>query len=310
MAMEAAQVAAKLADAVDSVSTHLLGPNGRYINNHLCYGNVRGDEGKSLKIELSGPKRGCWLDWAVEGHAGDLLDLWAIVRNITIREAMNEAIAWLGIPTQTYEERPMKQYHRPQTPDTMCMALTNDRARTYLCSDRGLSLQALREYAICYDKATDEIAFPYITTAGASPVRYKYLAVERENGKKRMRCSKNSMSCLFGWQAIPPICRDVVITEGEIDSLSVPSFGAGLYGLSIPNGCSDCSWIDIDFERLERMDNIYLMFDADVAGQQKLGEIVSRLGAHRCRILDVPKPHKDANDICRAPAGALQISMI
>lgn len=59
-------------------------------------------------------------------------------------------------------------------------------------------------------------------------------------------------------------------------------------------------WIEHEFERLERFDTIYLALDNDPPGQQATAEIVERLGAHRCMVVDIPAPHKDINDLLRA----------
>jgi hypothetical protein len=42
-------------------------------------GNVAGDAGDSLVVELNGTKAGLWHDFAT-GAGGDVLDLWAVVR--------------------------------------------------------------------------------------------------------------------------------------------------------------------------------------------------------------------------------------
>ena len=294
LSLEAAQVAGKLAQHLDSTILHLMGDNGKREGSLISFGSVTGDQGKSLKIQTAEPHRGNWKDWATD-ERGDLLDLWAISRNITITQAMKDAQVWLGEPMLPEQVQTKKMYTTP--PPAGVAALQVSKAREYLLEERKLTWKAVDQYMVCYDKEKDVIAFPYIATAGAAAVRYKYLGVERKDGKKRMFSSKDSQPCLFGWQAIPPTAREVVITEGEIDSISVASFDTGHFGLSLPNGAGDLSWIEHDHERLARMDMIYLMLDSDPVGQQHVSTIVERLGPHRCKVIDIPSPHKDANDL-------------
>ena len=72
---------------VDRVAPHLL-PNGKKEGHEWVAGNVNGDKGNSLKVNLSGKKK--WADFA-EGDGGDMLDLWMACRGINLHQAMQEA---------------------------------------------------------------------------------------------------------------------------------------------------------------------------------------------------------------------------
>jgi len=110
--------------------------------------------------------------------------------------------------------------------------------------------------------------------------------------KKKMRVIKNSVSCLFGWQALPEGSREVVITEGEVDALSW--YQLGFHALSVPNGAKGLGWLDEEYERLERFDTIYVAFDMDAPGQEGALELISRLGSERCALVDTGD-YEDAN---------------
>ena len=56
-----------------------LFPNGERQGTRFVVGNVQGDAGDSLMIELEGPKRGLWSDFAT-GESGDVLALLSPVR--------------------------------------------------------------------------------------------------------------------------------------------------------------------------------------------------------------------------------------
>ncbi len=66
---------------VDRVAPHLL-PNGKKEGHEWVAGNVNGDKGNSLKVNLSGKKK--WADFA-EGDGGDMLDLWMACRGINLQ---------------------------------------------------------------------------------------------------------------------------------------------------------------------------------------------------------------------------------
>ena len=53
-----------------------LFPRGKRQGTRFVVGNLQGDAGDSLVIELEGPKRGVWIDFAT-GESGDVLALWA-----------------------------------------------------------------------------------------------------------------------------------------------------------------------------------------------------------------------------------------
>src|SRR5260364_328341 len=71
-------------------------------------------------------------------------------------------------------------------------------------------------------------------------------------------------------------CQGVLIVEGEIDAMSLYEYG--IPALSIHQGAGNHQWIDTDFDRLERFQEIFLWFDADAAGQKSVREVANRLG--------------------------------
>lgn len=96
---------------VDRVAPHLL-PNGKKEGHEWVAGNVNGDKGNSLKVNLSGKKK--WADFA-EGDGGDMLDLWMACRGINLHQAMQEAKAFLGIKDDDhhFDAKREKNFSRP-----------------------------------------------------------------------------------------------------------------------------------------------------------------------------------------------------
>ena len=63
----------RLLDQLETVLMYLF-PRGKRQGTRFVVGNVQGDAGDSLVIELEGPKRGVWIDFAT-GESGDVLAL-------------------------------------------------------------------------------------------------------------------------------------------------------------------------------------------------------------------------------------------
>ena len=55
-------------------------------------GNVQGDKGDSLVVEMNGTKVGLWHDFAT-GAGGDIIELWACVKNIDPKARFPEVLA-------------------------------------------------------------------------------------------------------------------------------------------------------------------------------------------------------------------------
>ncbi|WP_264731873.1 AAA family ATPase [Wolbachia endosymbiont (group A) of Sphaerophoria taeniata] len=86
-----------------------LFPNGTFHGDEFRIGDVHGNKGQSLRVELSGSRAGLWNDFAT-GEGGDIIDLWAAVHRKNARTEFPEVIAsiseWLG-NNKKYRE---KQY--------------------------------------------------------------------------------------------------------------------------------------------------------------------------------------------------------
>ncbi|WP_273756967.1 bifunctional DNA primase/helicase, partial [Bartonella sp. MM73XJBT] len=100
--------------------------------------------------------------------------------------------------------------------------------------------------------------------------------------------------------------RTLVITEGEIDALSLAAYGYP--AVSVPFGGGNGgkqNWIENEFDHLESFETIFLATDMDKPGEEAAHEIASRLGRHRCYRVRLPR--KDANDCLTAGIDAATI---
>jgi twinkle protein len=300
--MTPSQLSERLAGRVESVAKHLL-PNGRRMAQEFVAGSLGGEAGDSLKVRLSGGKIGVWSDFATGQSGGDLLDLWCAVRGCDLKQAMDESASWLGLSIDGTKSRPKKTYRSPDRPKE-AKRLESDSAVTAYFRTRGITETTLAAFKIAElpgsarfprlggNPAT--IVFPYLRDGRL--LNCKYLALLRDaDGKKHTTQESNAEPCLFGWQTIPAHTRAVVITEGEIDAMTLYQFGVP--ALSVPmggGGGAKQDWIESDYDHLQRFDTIFVGLDMDGPGREGAQEIIRRLGAERCRMIEWP--HKDANE--------------
>ncbi|HFD87704.1 MAG TPA: bifunctional DNA primase/helicase [Gammaproteobacteria bacterium] len=291
--MKAADLAQRLAEDTESICRLLL-PNGKRQGQEWCVGSVQGEAGESLKVHLTGTKAGMWRDFAAD-HGGDLLDLLAAVRGLSIGDAIRDAKVHLGIREPRFEGHRQPSFTRPQKPK--CNKPTGP-VLEWLMDERNLSLEAINTYRLA--EMGREVVFPYLRNEALIAVKYRNI-----DDKKKMRVEKDCEPLLFGWQAIPPTARDVVICEGELDAVSW--YQLGHPALSVPNGANGHTWIEYEFEYLERFDTIYISFDNDEPGRKGAAEVIDRLGRERCRVIEIPVPWKDANDLVKSHFDAFKI---
>ncbi|WP_130834314.1 toprim domain-containing protein [[Erwinia] mediterraneensis] len=298
--MTPAELSDLLWNQVDRVARYLL-PNGKKEAHEWVAGSVNGESGKSLKVNLAGKK--VWQDFA-EGSGGDLLDLWVAVKDCGLHQAMTEAKEFLGIKDNDHHfaAKQQKKFSRPDRKKISKYLTKTEKHIDYLAS-RGITAETAKAFEVASAKVwngereLDALAFPY--KRDGELLQVKRISTERPDGKKVIMAEGDCEPCLFGWQAMPKNIRVVVICEGEIDCMTY--FQYGLPALSVPFGGGKGAkqqWIEFEFHNLDRFDEIWISMDSDEVGQTAAREIASRLGEHRCRLVNLP--HKDINECLQA----------
>ena len=288
--MNASEIAQLLAKEAASVVPYLL-PNGKKSSGEWKVGSADGESGQSMSVRLSGAKAGIWADFAT-GEKGDILDLWAAVRGLSMAEAINEAKQYLGV-RDSMPEREAKTYKRPAKPK--CQAPKSE-VKAWLNS-RGLTDETIADFKIGEQLVNGKAyaVFPYLRDGELVNAKYRNVAE-----KKDMRQEGGAEPCLFGWHLIDPRCRKVAICEGEIDAMTLHQ--VGIPALSVNQGAGNHQWIESDWDRLNRFSEILVCFDNDEPGQKGAAEVVRRLGLDRCKVVKFGA--KDANEWLMAGAEA------
>jgi twinkle protein len=279
--VRALELAAQLAAQAPEVCRLLL-PNGKRAGREWLCGSVQGEAGDSLKVCLSGNKAGVWSDFA-SGEKGDLVGLWMAVRGLALFDACREIHQHLGIP----EEPRMPRDRTYAKPSREGVKPLHDLPRHWLHTVRKLTDKSLSAYKIAVKG--DAIMFPYLRDGELVFAKY------RPWNDKRFHVDANCEPALFGWQALSPTARAVILTEGEFDAMALYEYGFPALSVPFGGGGGDKQrWIDTEYERLAAFDEIFLCLDADKDGQVATEEIARRLGRERCRVVSLPR--KDAND--------------
>lgn len=182
---------------------------------------------------------------------------------------------------------------------------SSDKAIAYM-QKRGISEAVCREYEITSkDKQPEIIVFPFRNEVGELKfIKYRNTEFQKgiTKGSKEW-CESDCMPILFGMNH----CSEggqLIITEGQIDSLSV--IQAGLTNaVSVPTGAQGSTWVPHCYDWIQKFDEIVIFGDCE-KGKITLTEMIqSRFSNKRIRIVRVEDYHgyKDANEILQNLGG-------
>ena len=189
---------------------------------------------------------------------------------------------------------PRKYRELPQRP-----VKTREPAVEYLAS-RGIGREVVSRYRITTRKENDHIlVFPfYDENSVLRFVKYRKTDFDKARDKNKEWCEADTMPILFGMNQ----CQDfdsLVITEGQIDSLSVSQAGIP-NAVSVPNGAKGFTWVENCWDWLQKFQEVIIFGDCEKGKITLVEELSRRL---QCRVRVVQQAdylgEKDANDILR-----------
>lgn len=175
---------------------------------------------------------------------------------------------------------------------------SKDGAVRYLKA-RGISEAICRKYEITIKKDTDNIlVFPFKDEIeDLKFIKYRNINFQKgvTPGHKEW-CESDCMPILFGMNH----CEDfttLVITEGQIDSLSVAEAGIK-NAVSVPTGCNGFTWVPHCWDWFTKFDELVVFGDCE-NGKITLSEVLSKRFPNKVRIVreEDYKGCKDANEI-------------
>lgn len=199
-----------------------------------------------------------------------------------------------GYPLEFDDGRKKKYRTLPQRP----VKVTNPAVR-YLES-RGISREVTERYRITTQRGHDNIlVFPFYDGDGVMQfVKYRKTDFVKGRDRNKEWSEKDTMPILFGMDRCEGKDR-LVITEGQIDSLSLTEAGIQ-NAVSVPTGAMGFTWLENVWEWINGFAEIIVFGDCE-KGKITLVDALSRR---------LPKPvkvvrqedylgEKDANDILR-----------
>ena len=188
-----------------------------------------------------------------------------------------------------------KVYIRPTEPANFNEVSTN--VETWF-GTRGISKQSLKDLQV-----TEGKEFMPQTGKQENTIQFNYfmgdqlINVKYRDGRKNFKLYKGAEKVFYNINSIVGF-KDCVITEGEMDVLALHEAGVTNV-VSVPNGATlhhnNLDYLDNCIDYFEDKERIILALDVDEPGMALRRELVRRLGAEVCFLVDF-EDCKDANE--------------
>lgn len=190
---------------------------------------------------------------------------------------------------------PTKQFRKLKTPDAPIVP--KDPAIAYLES-RGISSETAKQYEITVQNGHENVlVFPFYDEKGKMQfVKYRKTDFDKEKDKAKEWCESNCKPILFGMKQCVDF-HQLVITEGQLDSLSVAEAGIK-NAVSVPTGAKGFTWVPYCWDWVRKFEEIVVFGDYEKEHVTLLEEIKSRF-PNKIRVVqpDDYQNCKDANEL-------------
>lgn len=192
--------------------------------------------------------------------------------------------------------RTQKQYKKLKTPEKPIEPKSE--AIKYL-TNRGISEDVIKRYQITVQTEHPNIlAFPFFDASGNMQfVKYRKTDFDREKDKSKEWCQKDCKPILFGMAQCNDKFDRLIITEGQIDSLSVAASGID-NAVSVPTGAKGFTWVPHCWDWINKFQEVVVFGDCENGHITLIEELSSRL---KCVVKHVREEDymgcKDANEI-------------
>lgn len=165
---------------------------------------------------------------------------------------------------------------------------------------RGISADVCRRYNITTQKDNENIlVFPFYDEQGIMQF-IKYRKIDFVKGKDKCKewCEKDTKPILFGMAQCEDFTR-LVITEGQMDSLSVAECGIK-NAVSVPTGAVGFTWLSHCWDWVNKFNEIVVFGDNENGKITLIETLEKRIqGKVKCVRPEDYLCEKDANDILR-----------
>ena len=165
---------------------------------------------------------------------------------------------------------------------------------------RGIDADVVKKYKITVQKDNENIlVFPFYDEQGIMQfVKYRKMDFDKEKDNCKEWCEKDTMPILFGMAQCEDFSR-LVITEGQIDSLSIASCGIK-NAVSVPTGALGFTWLANCWDWINKFEEIVVFGDYEKGKITLIETLEKRIqGKVKCVRCEDYLCEKDANDILR-----------
>lgn len=211
----------------------------------------------------------------------------------------------LGYAVDEYY-RPKKRYKRLPTPKEPI--IPKDKAVLYLES-RAISAEVAKKYEITvHARHVNTLVFPFFDEKGILQM-IKYRDTEYFSGKKfidkdgkerkspKEWIEENCRPILFGMKQCNDKFDRIVMTEGQLDSLSVATADIE-NAVSVPNGSQGMTWVPYCFDWVSRFEEIVVFGDFEKGHMTLLDDIRKRFPNKIMHVREQDyRGCKDANEL-------------
>lgn len=198
---------------------------------------------------------------------------------------------WKG----TAQEFQKKEYHKP-----LARLEKLSQKTIQFFESRGVSNNTLLRFQITeakewmpqFEKEVQAICFNYFRDEELVNIKFR-------GPQKSFKMVKDAELIFYNLDALKDE-KEIVITEGEMDCLSLHE--SGVYNsVSVPNGASKgnqkLEYLDNCFSYFVGVEKIVIATDGDEAGELLRDELIRRLGREKCFTVAYPEGCKDMNDV-------------
>lgn len=192
--------------------------------------------------------------------------------------------------------RPKRQFRKMKTPEKPIEP--KPEAITYLAS-RGISEEVIKKYQITVQtNHPNVLVFPFFDEKGKLQfVKYRKTDYDKEKDHNKEWCEANTKPILFGMFQCNDKFDRLIMTEGQMDSLSVATAGYE-NATSVPTGAKGFTWVPYCWDWISRFEEIVVFGDFENGYITLLDELKTRLKSKIKHVREEDyKDCKDANEI-------------
>lgn len=192
--------------------------------------------------------------------------------------------------------RPKRRFRKMKTPEKPIAP--KPEAITYL-TGRGISEEVIKKYQITVQTNSPNIlVFPFFDEKGKLQfVKYRKTDYDKEKDSNKEWCEANTKPILFGMFQCNDKFDRLIMTEGQMDSLSVATAGYE-NATSVPTGAKGFTWVPYCWDWISRFDEIVVFGDFEKGCISLLDELKIRLKSKIKHVREEDyKDCKDANEI-------------